>query len=101
MLDDPEEIKKWIEARKKNYPGLRKKALQESNNNQQQDVESEMMNMREKEQMSKLEYKIRKKLLIVNGDSRSIMKKIKNIDILRRIIQDPKILKREKKNRNY
>mgnify|MGYP006869345258 CR=1 FL=1 len=44
--------------------------------------------------MSKLEYKIRKKLLIINGDSRSIMKKIKNIDILRRIIQDPKILKK-------
>lgn len=44
--------------------------------------------------MSKLESKIRKKLLIINGDSRSIMKKIKNIEILRRIVQDPKILTR-------
>lgn len=60
-----------------------------------------MMNISEKQQMSKLEYKIRKKLLIVNGDSRSIMKKIKNVDILRRIIQDPKILKRERKNKPY
>lgn len=40
--------------------------------------------------------------MIVNGDSRSIMKKIKNIDILRRIITDPKILKRERsERRNY
>lgn len=38
--------------------------------------------------------------MIVNGDSRSIMKKIKNIDILRRIITDPKILKRERRNYN-
>ncbi len=44
--------------------------------------------------MSKLESKIRKKLVIINGDSRSMMKKIKNIEILRRIVQDPKILTR-------
>jgi hypothetical protein len=37
------------------------------------------MNEKEKHEMSKLESKIRKKLIIVNGDSRSIIKKIKNV----------------------
>lgn len=47
--------------------------------------------------MSKLESKIRKRLVIINGDSRSVMKKIRNIEVLRRIVQDPRVLKRERK----
>lgn len=40
--------------------------------------------------MSLLEKKIRKKLILINGDPRSIMKKQKDLDILRRFILYPR-----------
>ena len=39
--------------------------------------------------MSILEKKIRKKLLFVTSDGRGLLKKLKNMDILKRIITHP------------
>ena len=40
--------------------------------------------------MSILEKKIRKKLILINGDARSVIKKQKDLDILRRFILYPR-----------
>jgi hypothetical protein len=40
--------------------------------------------------MSVLEKKIRKKILLITADSRGILKKAKDIDILRRYILNPR-----------
>lgn len=40
--------------------------------------------------MSVLEKKIRKKILLITADSRGILKKTKDIDILRRYILNPR-----------
>jgi len=42
------------------------------------------------EEMSILEKKIRKKLILINSDPRSIIKKQKDLDILRRFILHPR-----------
>lgn len=38
--------------------------------------------------MSILESKIRKKIMIISGDSRGLIKKLKNMHILKRIVGD-------------
>lgn len=40
--------------------------------------------------MSLLEKKIRKKLVLINGDSKSVIKKQKDLDILRKFILYPR-----------
>jgi len=42
-------------------------------------------------EMSLLEKKIRQKLLFVSSDGKGLLKKIKNMDILKRIISNPHI----------
>ena len=44
--------------------------------------------------MSVLEKKIRKKILLITADSRGILKKAKDIDILRRYILNPRRARR-------
>lgn len=41
--------------------------------------------------MSILESKIRKKIMLVSADGRGLLKKLKNMHILRRLIADPKV----------
>ena len=65
-----------MQARRRNYP--------RANN---PDNTSKSMQQSE---LSLLEKKIRKKILIINADSRGIMKKMKDIDILRKFILNPR-----------
>jgi hypothetical protein len=73
VLDNKEEIRKWIEARRRNYP-------------RQSQKPEEAQGKVEQSEMSILEKKIRKKILLINADPKSMMKKLKDIDILRRFI---------------
>ena len=79
VLDSKEEIRKWIEARKKNYP--------RKDRNQ---PEGEIRERTAQEEVSLLEKKIRKKLVLINGDAKSVVKKQKDLDILRRFILFPR-----------
>lgn len=45
--------------------------------------------MNVQDEMSILEKKIRKKIMLVSGDGRSVLKKLRNMHILKRIISDP------------
>ena len=75
-MDPPSEIKKWVEARKRNYPGANKV------NGEKKAMETEM---------SILESKIRKKIMLISSDGRGLFKKMKNMDILRRLISENRI----------
>ena len=82
-MDSPEEIRKWIEARKKNYPSTNKKANESITG-----------------EMSLLEKRIRKRLVLLTSDGKGLLKKIKNMDILKRIISNPQPTNKRKKKVN-
>ena len=77
LLDSKEEIRKWIEARKRNYP-------------RRNVSEQEQQKKCEQQQLSILEKKIRKKIVLINSDPKSILKKQKDLDILRRFMLYPR-----------
>ena len=83
VLDSPEEIRKWIEARKKNYPSANRK--------DRENIAGEL---------SLLEKRIRKKLVLLTSDGKGLLKKIRNMDILRRIITNPQPINKRKKKVN-
>ena len=51
--------------------------------------------------MSLLEKKIRKKLILINGDPRSVIKKQKDLDILRKFILFPRKQKKPLYNPSF
>jgi hypothetical protein len=76
ILDSPEEIKKWIALRKKNYPCINRKKTD---------------NEKAVDEMSLLELKIRKKIMFLTADGRGLAKKMRNMHILKRLITDQKL----------
>lgn len=73
-MDSPQQIRKWVEARRKNYPRT---------NRVKSDTETV------ENEMSILESKIRKKIMLVTADGRGLIKKLKNMHILKRLITEP------------
>ena len=80
VLDSPDEIRKWIEARKRNYPSANRQSTESITG-----------------EMSLLERRIRKRLVLITSDGKGLLKKIRNMDILKRIITNPQLITKKKK----
>ncbi|EAR92112.1 nuclear fragile X mental retardation-interacting protein (macronuclear) [Tetrahymena thermophila SB210] len=78
--ENQDEIRKWIEQRKKNYPtseNIKKKQTEEYRNQQNGQVN--------REELSKLEQKLRKKIMISNSSLKKLEIQQKHYEMLRKL----------------
>ncbi|CAK66948.1 unnamed protein product (macronuclear) [Paramecium tetraurelia] len=78
VLDSPDEIKKWLEQRRKRYPNKQKPTVDEN-----------------AQELSILEIKLRKKILILSGSSRRTQIKAKQMKELCKVLTESKRIQKK------